>query len=150
MRKRPGRNSFSIIPPTPMFTAVDYPDQNLLSFTMSGQITKADYAAVVPILEAKVQRWGKVNVYLEVGNLDAMTLSALWEEVKQDVKHFADFNRAAVVSDTSALLKAAASVSSTLTPAEIKHFPTEQKAAALQWALGSAPVESVTKQVYAA
>jgi hypothetical protein len=60
-----------------MFTAIDYPEQNLLSFTMSGQITKADYAAVVPILEAKVQRWGKVNVYLEVGNLDAMTLPAL-------------------------------------------------------------------------
>jgi hypothetical protein len=133
-----------------MFTAIDYPEQNLLSFTMSGQITKADYAAVVPILEAKVQRWGKVNVYLEVGNLDAMTLPALWQEIKQDVKHFTDFNRAAVVSDNSALLKAAASVGSALTPAEIKHFPTEQKAEALQWALGAAPGEAVTKQVYAA
>jgi hypothetical protein len=100
-----------------MFTAIDYPEQNLLSFTMSGQITKADYAAVVPIL---------------------------------DVKHFADFNRAAVVSDNSALLKTAASVGSALTPAEIKHFPTEQKAEALQWALGAAPGEAVTKQVYAA
>lgn len=75
-----------------MLTVTDYPDQNLLSFTMSGKLTKADYEAVVPTLEEKVKRWGKVKAYLEAGNFDAMTLPALREEIKQDVKHF---NRAA-------------------------------------------------------
>lgn len=132
-----------------MFKAVDYPDQNLLSFTIAGQLSKADYAAVVPILTEKVQRWGKVNVYLEIGAMDAVTLPALWEEFKQDIKHFGDFNRAAVVSDDSLLLKAAAALTSTLTPAEVKHFAQAEKAAALRWALGSEPnAEDVTNPFY--
>lgn len=131
-----------------MFNAIDYPDQNLLSFTIAGTLTEADYAAVVPKLEEKVKRWGKVNVYLEVGEMDAMTLPALWEELKQDVKHFNDFNRAAIVSDDSALLKATALVTTTLTPAEVRHFPTAQKTEALRWALGAEPGTDQTKQIY--
>ena len=131
-----------------MFNALDYPDQNLLSFAMAGKLTKADYEAVAPILDAKVQRWGKVNVYLAVGDLDAMTLPALWQELKEDVKHFADFNRAAVVSDNSTLLKAAAAVTTTVTPAEVKHFSVAQKAEALRWALGADPGSDTTKSVY--
>ncbi len=130
-----------------MFHAVDYPNQNLLSLTMAGNLTKADYAGVEPTLSEKVKRYGKVNVYLEVGELDDVTLPALWEEIKQDVKHFNDFNRAAIVSDDSTLLKAASSVINTITPAEVKHFPTNQKAEALRWALGADPSHEVTKQV---
>lgn len=131
-----------------MFNAVDYPGQNLLSFIMAGKLTKADYEAVVPTLEEKVKRWGKVNVYLEIGDLDAATLPALWEELKLDVKHFADFKRAAVVSNNSLLLKATATVTNTVTPAEVKHFSMEQKAEALRWALGADPGTDVTKQIY--
>lgn len=131
-----------------MFKAVDYPDQNLLSFTIADKLTKADYAAVVPTLNAKVQRWGKVNVYLQVDNLDLVTLPALWEEFKQDIKHFTDFNRAAVVSDDSLLLKAAAAVTTTITPAEVKHFSLEEKAEALRWALGADPGTGATKAIY--
>lgn len=131
-----------------MFTAVDYPAQNLLSLTIAGHLTKEDYAGVVPTLEAKVKRWGKVNVYLEVGEMDAMTLPALWEEIKQDAQHFNDFNRAAIVSDGNLLLKAAAAVTSTFTPAEVKHFIADQKAEALRWALGADPTQEQTTQVY--
>ncbi|RZK34098.1 MAG: STAS/SEC14 domain-containing protein [Hymenobacter sp.] len=131
-----------------MFTVIDYPDQNLLSFTIAGTLTKEDYNSVVPILSAKVQHFGKVNVYLEIGEMDAVTLPALWEEVKQDAKHFADFNRTAVVSADSLLLKAAAAVAGTVTPAEVKHFAPDQKAEALQWAFGADPTQLASKQVY--
>lgn len=95
-----------------------------------------------------MQRWGKVNVYLQIDNLDLVTLPALWEEFKQDVKHFNDFNRAAVVSDNSLLLKAAAAVTTTITPAEVKHFPLEEKPDALRWALGANPGSDATKDIY--
>lgn len=131
-----------------MFTATDYPDQNLLKFTIAGKLTKDDYNSVVPILNAKVQRYGKVNVYLEIGGLDTMTLPAIWEEAKQDIKHFDDFNRAAVVSDNSVLLQAAAAVAGTITPAEVKHFDANQKAEALAWALGADPTHLASQQVY--
>ena len=131
-----------------MFTATDYPDQNLLKFTIAGKLTKADYESVVPILNAKVQQFNKVNVYLELSELDAITLPAMWEEAKQDIKHFADFNRAAVVSSNSVLLQAAAAVAGTITPAEVKHFDADQQAEALAWALGADPTQLQSKQVY--
>lgn len=131
-----------------MFTAVDYPDQNLLKFTIADKLTKADYTSVVPILDAKVTQFGKVNVYLEIDTMDAMTLPAMWEEAKQDIKHFADFNRAAVVSNNSVLLQAAAAIAGTITPAEVKHFGANQQAEALQWALGADPAQLASKQVY--
>lgn len=131
-----------------MFNAIDYPDQNLLSFTIAGKLTKEDYASVVPILNAKVERFGKVNVYLEVASLDAVTLPAFWEEIKLDAQHFDDFNRAAVVSDDSTLLKAATTITNTVTPAEVKHFTSDQKVEALRWALGADPTKLATKQVY--
>jgi len=131
-----------------MFNAVDYPNQNLLSLTIAGHLTKEDYASVEPTLKEKVKRYGKVNVYLEIGEMDDVTLPALWEEIKQDAKHFNDFNRAAIVSNANALLKAAAAVTDTLTPAEVRHFTTDQKAEALRWALGADPTQEETKQVY--
>lgn len=131
-----------------MFNAIDYPTQNLLSFTIAGNLTKEDYAGVEPTLAAKVKRYGKVNVYLEVGEMDDVTLPALWEEIKQDAKHFTDFNRAAIVSDGNALLKAAAAITNTLTPAEVKHFTADRKVEALRWALGADPTQQETKQIY--
>jgi len=80
--------------------------------------------------------------------MDAMTLPAMWEEFRQDIKHFSDFNRAAVVSDNSTLLKAASALTNTLTPAEVKHFSMAEKAEALRWALGADPGSDVTKQIY--
>lgn len=131
-----------------MFNAVDYPAQNLLRFTIAGQLTQADYAGVVPTLDAKVKRWGKVNVCLEIGEMDAITLPALWEELKQDAQHFNDFNRAAIIGDGSLLLKAAAAVTGTFTPAEVRHFPAGQQVEALRWALGADPSHEQTVSVY--
>ncbi|MGI4833460.1 MAG: STAS/SEC14 domain-containing protein [Janthinobacterium lividum] len=131
-----------------MFTAIDYPNQNLLKLAIAGKLTKADYEGVVPILNAKVAQFGKVNVCLEIGGLDAMTLPAIWKEAKQDIKHFNDFNRAAVVSDNSLLLQAASAVVGSITPAQVKHFDAGQKAEALQWALGADPASLASQQVY--
>ena len=131
-----------------MFTAVDYPDQNLLKFTIANELTKADYASVAPILAAKVQRWGKVNVYLEINELEAITLPALWQEIKLDFQHFTDFSRTAVVSDESFLLQAASAVADFVVPGETKHFTLDQKTEALAWTLGADPAQLTTKQLY--
>lgn len=120
-----------------MFRAVNYPDENLVALYMGGTLTKADYKAIVPTLNQKVAHYGKLNVYLEYQGVDDVTLKALWEELKQDVKHFTDFNRAAVVSADNALVKAGAAIGSAISPTEIKHFTPNEKQQALQWARGA-------------
>jgi len=120
-----------------MFHASDNPEQNLLTLFVDGTLTKADYDAAVPTLEQKIARWGKINVYLEVRSLDMMTLPALWQDIKQDVKHYNDFKRVAVASDNNTLIQGLAAASNLLAPMQVRHFPLAQKEEAILWALGS-------------
>lgn len=74
-----------------MFNAVDYPNQNLLSLTIAGHLTREDYAGIEPTLNEKVKRYGKVNVYLEIGGMDAVTLPALWKRNQAGCQAFPIF-----------------------------------------------------------
>ncbi|WP_022824137.1 STAS/SEC14 domain-containing protein [Hymenobacter norwichensis] len=117
-----------------MFDTTNYPEQNLLALTISGALTKEHYDTIVPLLDEKIARWGKINLYLDVRSFDYITATALWEDIKLDVRHWRDFNRVAVTSDDSNLLKAAAALATLVSPAEVRHFPLEQKEHALHWA----------------
>ena len=134
-----------------MFRAVDYPDENLMALYIGGTVTKTDYEAIVPDLNRKVAKYGKLNVYLEYQGIEDITLQALWEELKQDVQHFTDFNRAAVVSTDNTLVKAGAALGSAVTPADIRHFSPDQQQQALQWVRGDQAVPNPrTTEVYSA
>lgn len=119
-----------------MFRALDHPDQNLLTLTVDGPMTKADYQQAVPVLEQKIARYGKVNACVEVRRFDGISLRALWEDIKQDVKRYNDFNRVAVLSADNALIKSAVALAGGLVPATFRHFPLEQLAVAQAWARG--------------
>jgi hypothetical protein len=117
-----------------MFDTINYPEQNLLSLTISGTLEKEHYNAIIPMLEEKIARWGRINLYLDVRSFNYITATALWEDIKMDVKHWRDFNRVAITSDDSNLLKAATALATMVSPAEVHHFPLEQKEQALHWA----------------
>ena len=117
-----------------MFDTINYPEQNLLSLTISGTLEKEHYDAIIPMLEEKIARWGRINLYLDVRSFNYITATALWEDIKMDVKHWRDFNRVAITSDDDNLLKAAAALATLVSPAEVRHFSLEQKEQALHWA----------------
>lgn len=117
-----------------MFDTIDYPEQNLLTLTISGTLTKEHYDAIVPLLDEKIARWGKINLYLDVRSFNYITAAALWKDIKLDVRHWRDFNRIAITSDDSNLLKAATALATLVSPAEIHHYTLEQKEEALHWA----------------
>jgi hypothetical protein len=119
-----------------MLRALAHPDQNLLTLTLDGAVSRADYEQVVPVLEQKIARYGKVNACLEVRRFDGLSLQALWQDLKQDVKHYRDFNRVAVVSADNTLIKSAVALAGGLVPASFRHFPLEQLAVAEAWARG--------------
>ncbi|MBC6991889.1 MULTISPECIES: SpoIIAA family protein [Hymenobacter] len=132
-----------------MFDVVDYPNRNLLALTISGTLSKADYDSFVPLIDQKIEQWGKLNLYLDVRSFDYITASALWEDIKQDVKHWNDFHRVAITSDDSNLLKAAAALGTLVSSAEIRHFPLEHKEEAIDWALGAEKAPDVhTEEIH--
>ncbi|WP_375438203.1 STAS/SEC14 domain-containing protein [uncultured Hymenobacter sp.] len=118
-----------------MFDTTDYPEQNLFALTISGELTKEHYDAILPLLEQKIARWGKINMYLDVRSFSYITATALWEDIKLDIKHWGNFKRVAITSDDSNLLKAAAALATLVSPAEVRHFSLAQKREAIHWAL---------------
>ena len=122
-----------------MLRALDHPGQNLLTLTLDGAVSRADYDQVVPVLEQKIARYGKANACVEVRSFDGISLQALWQDIKQDVKHFNDFGRVAVVSGDNGLIKMAVGFAGSMLPATFQHFPLEQLAVAEAWARGEEP-----------
>ncbi|MER2996138.1 STAS/SEC14 domain-containing protein [Pontibacter populi] len=105
---------------------------DLVAFRISGHVDKNDYDIMLPILEEKIKQYGKINVYAEMQDVEDFTLKALWEDLKFDFRHSADFSKAAFVGEQKWLdwLTIAASP---FTPAKVKHFTLDQRQQALDW-----------------
>jgi len=72
---------------------------NVLAVHVSGILSRADYERFVPKFEQSVQQHGKLRVLFDMTGFHGWEAAAIWEELKFDVKHFADIERCAMVGD---------------------------------------------------
>jgi hypothetical protein len=105
---------------------------DLIALVAEGKIDKADYDLVWPLVEQKVREHGKIRVYLEAREIDLITLRALYEEVKMDVKHFRDFSKAAVVGDKT-WKQMATYAFKLITSGDARYFGFDEKQQAWEW-----------------
>lgn len=97
-----------------------------------GRLHKADYEALRPHLEKFVAEHGSLRLFVDASELDGWTPAAMWEDTKVGVHHRNDIERIACVTD-SKFLSAMVSAMSTLSRADARVFPTEERDAALSW-----------------
>jgi hypothetical protein len=71
----------------------------LLIVGVSGKLEKADYEHFVPVFERLVRLYGKLSILLDMNNFHGWDSGALWEDLKLDIKHFADIDRLAMVGE---------------------------------------------------
>jgi hypothetical protein len=71
----------------------------ILAFSVSGKLVKADYEYCVPEFERLLRQHGKLRVLFDLTDFHGWDAGALWDEIKFDMKHFADIERIAVVGD---------------------------------------------------
>jgi hypothetical protein len=64
-----------------------------------GKLEKADYPPFVAEFERRVQKPRKQHVLFNMTGLHGWDAGAAWEDLKFDVKHFADIDRLAMVGD---------------------------------------------------
>ena len=105
---------------------------DLVAFRISGNVDKNDYDVMLPLLEEKIRQHGKIRVYAEVQDVEAYSLRALYDEVKFDVKHAANFSKAAIVGDGE-WLDWLTTMARPFTTAEVKYFNFSQRDAAWAW-----------------
>ena len=71
----------------------------VLVLHLSGRLVKADYEHFVPEFERLVRQNGKLRVLFDMADLHGWDAGATWEDIKFDIKHFADIERLAMVGD---------------------------------------------------
>jgi hypothetical protein len=71
----------------------------ILILTLSGKLTKEDYATFTPEVDRVVKEHGKVRMLVRMSDFHGWTLGAVWEDVKFDLFHFTHIERLALVGD---------------------------------------------------
>jgi hypothetical protein len=72
---------------------------NMVTIHCSGKVKHGDYQTFVPEFELLVKKYGKLRIFFDLTGFEGWEPSALWDEIKFDVKHFPDIERIATVGD---------------------------------------------------
>jgi hypothetical protein len=82
--------------------AIQLNEQNsgqILEVRVTGKLHGEDYQHFVPAFERLVQQHGKIRVLFEMVDFHGWECSAMWEDIKFDLKHLKDIERLAMVGD---------------------------------------------------
>ena len=115
-----------------MIDILPSPAGNLVKLRVIGQLTKQDYDRLVPVLETHIKQHGKLKLYCEMENIQIPTLSALWQDIKFDFKHYKDFTHVAIIGEPE-WMAALTKLVAPLVPAEVRVFERGEQDAAMLW-----------------
>lgn len=115
-----------------MIKPIDFQEENIIGFQMTGKITEDEIKAWADRLEQQTHQAGKLRVYIEADNIDDVTMDAVLEDLKFDISHLGDFEKAAFVSDET-WTKLSAFMGKLVPNLEAKQFSMDEQAEARQW-----------------
>ncbi|HYR59198.1 MAG TPA: STAS/SEC14 domain-containing protein [Chthoniobacteraceae bacterium] len=104
----------------------------LLEVEVSGKLSKDDYMHFVPEFERLRNEHGKLRLMFEMKDFHGWDAGGLWEDVKFDVKHFADMDRVAMVGDRK-WEENMAKFCKPFTKAEVRYFDWDHANEAREW-----------------
>lgn len=99
---------------------------------VSGRLVEDDYKHFVPKVDRLVQRYGKLRLLFDLTDFHGWEAGALWDEVKLDMKHFADIERLAIVGDRQ-WEREMTTFFKPFTQATIRYFDVVDEAEARKW-----------------
>jgi len=104
----------------------------IVHVTVSGKLTKEDYQLFVPRIEKDIQENGKVRILFQMQDFHGWEMSALWEDIKFDMKHFKDIERLAMLGDKK-WEKGMSSFCKPFTTAKIRFYTPDEIDQAKKW-----------------
>jgi len=111
---------------------IEREEGKILELHVSGKIEKVDYDRFVPEVERLIKLHGKVRMLVLLADFHGWSMSALWEDIKFDVRHFRDIDRLALVGDRM-WQKGMAVFCKPFTTAEVRYFDHAQLDEAREW-----------------
>lgn len=116
-----------------IYQILDLPP-NMIGFKAAWKVTKKDFdEVVIPCVEKHVEKMGQINYLLVLGNsVKNLTFLAWLKDALMSLKYLTKWNRAAIVSSSTAIL-ILTKVFSILLPGEFRVFSRENINAAINW-----------------
>ncbi len=108
----------------------------ILSLKLSGKLTKGDYERFTPEVERLIKQHGKVRIFCQMHDFHGWEMGALWQDVKFDMKHFADVERLALVGE-SKWEAGMAAFCKPFTKATVRYFDVSKMDEAHTWIQGA-------------
>ena len=115
-----------------MITPIKFQPETIIGFRMSGKITEHEIKAWAALLDQKSEKPHKLRVYVEADDIDSTSADAIMADLKFDLTHLGDFEKAAFVSDET-WAKLSAFAAKLVPNIEAKHFSMDEKEKARQW-----------------
>jgi len=115
-----------------MIETIDTGLEKVVGVKLRGTLHDEDYQQFVPRMETLLTTQGKVRLFVQFEDFHGWDLHAAWDDLKFGVKHYADFERIAMVGDhkweqwMSALCKP-------FTKAQVRYFDETEVADAWRW-----------------
>jgi SpoIIAA-like len=111
---------------------------NVVGVEAVGEVSSDDYKSVlIPAVEAAMGEHDKVRLLYVLGErFDGVSAGAVWEDTKLGLEHLRGWELMAVVTDVEWIGHALKAVG-WMVPAEIRVFPTSERAAAEAWVTGA-------------
>jgi hypothetical protein len=104
----------------------------VLAFKLSGKLHDRDYETFVPAVEAALHAQGKVRLLAQFQAFEGWDLRAAWDDMKFGARHYADFERIAMVGDRK-WEQWMAKLCRPFTRASVRYFDASETDAAWTW-----------------
>ena len=115
-----------------MFEILPVNEDGILAFRASGKLTRSDYEAFLPRLEALIRKHGTISLYIELEGFQGWEADAAWTDLRFGLQHDSDFRRIAIVGD-SALEHWGTALANFFTRTQMRFFRKSDAGAAWDW-----------------
>ena len=116
-----------------MMTELSGMPAGVIGVEASGNLTAEDYRDVLVPIIRRTAHAGDVRMVIVIRDFEGVSGGGLWEDAKMGAGHMGNWKRTAVVTDVEWIVTML-SIFGWLTPGEVKHFPLDQRDAAISWA----------------
>jgi len=98
----------------------------------SGKLTDDDYKQLTPRLDKAIAEHGPLRMFIDMEDFQGIELQAAWDDFAFGIKHWNDFERAAIVGDKR-WQELSVKTFDLITKGDFRYFDTADKATAHSW-----------------
>lgn len=119
-----------------MFKKIENLPDGILGFETHGKITANDYETVlIPAFEEALKAGPVKLLFVMPDGFEGYEVGAAWDDAVFGIKHFFDFRKFALVTDSKAMATLV-NAFSIMIPAEVKVFEMKDRSSAELWLAG--------------